>query len=364
MSPSSTTYSRLCAPNQRPLRRRAGARTTRTQTDGWPRNIGLMLDDVTATGRLARDDEIATWQVEGWVLIDGLVDSPTIDAALEDVWNHLPRPEKFHADPARYIPPGKETEQLRRGYPKLAEHGPAFRPEQHRWGREFPFVGSGALNRLAVHPAIVDFAERALQTNNLRVYQVGLAAKYTGDADYEQPMHTDRNHSFLPAVDGPPWWHIEIFLYLSDVDDDCAPTHLVSLRDSHGRSTNATFLPDEDPELYAAERGAAAKRGSLVAYRNDVFHRGVDITRPGGSRFKFNVGYKVADIEWIGYNSMQSKATHPGWIQFVEGSTPRDLELFGFPPPAHHVWTTQLIDETQLRYPNLNLEPWRHALPH
>jgi hypothetical protein len=314
------------------------------------------------TGRFARDDEIETWHRDGWVLLDGLVATETIDAALDDVWNQLPRPEKFHADPARYIPAGKETEELRRGYPEMPEHGPAFRPEQHRWGRDFPFWGNGALNRLVVHPAIVDFAERALQTRDLRVYQTGLSAKYTGDADYEQPMHTDRNHSFLPAFPGPPWWHVETFLYLSDVDDDCAPTHLVARGDSEGRSTNSIFMPADDPELYASERGASGVRGSLMAYRNDVFHRGVDITRPEGSRFLFNVSFKVADVEWVGYDSAQSKATHPGWTQFVEGSTPRELELFGFPPPGHRVWTTALIDATAERYPKLDLDPWRHAL--
>ena len=95
-------------------------------------------------GRLARDDEVAAWRDDGWVLIDGLVGTDTIDAALDDVWKLFPRPERFHADPARYIPPGKQTAQLRRGYPELPEHGPAFRPEQHRWGREFPFWASGA----------------------------------------------------------------------------------------------------------------------------------------------------------------------------------------------------------------------------
>ena len=136
-------------------------------------STSAVMQDLRMPGRLARDDEVKTWQQEGWVLLDGLVDTDTIDAALEDVWNVLPRPEKFHADPDRHTPAGKETARLRRGYPEMPEHGPAFRPEQHRWGREFPFWGSGALNRLTVHPAIVDFMERALQTPDIRVYQTG-----------------------------------------------------------------------------------------------------------------------------------------------------------------------------------------------
>jgi len=313
-------------------------------------------------GRLARDDEVATWRDNGWALIDGLVETDTVDAAIDDVWRLLPRPERFHADPGRYIPAGKETKQLRRGYPELPEHGPAFRPEQHRWGGEFPFGGSGALDRLAVHPAVVDFAERALETTDIRAYQTQISGKYTGDADYEQPMHTDRNHSLLPPPNGPPWWHLETFLYLSDVDEGCAPTRLVSRPDSEGRSTNSVFMPEEDPDLYARERSAIGMRGSLLAYRNDVFHRGADITKPGGARFVLNVSFKVAGLDWVGYHSVQPTATHPGWVRFVEGSTPRQLELFGFPPPGHPVWTAALVDATAQRYPKLDVEPWRRCL--
>ena len=94
-------------------------------------------------------------------------------------------------------------------------------------------------------------------------------------------MHTDRNHSFLPPRMEPPWWHVETFLYLSDVDDGTAPTHLVSRRDSAGSSVNDIFMPDGAPGLYARERPARGVRGSLLAYRPDVFHRAVPMTRTG-----------------------------------------------------------------------------------
>jgi hypothetical protein len=310
-------------------------------------------------GRFARDDEIATWQRDGWVVAEELLDGDTIDAALADVWSFFPKPEKFHDDPARFTPLGRDTATLRRGYPEMPEHGPWFRPEQHRWGHDFPFMGSGALNRLYVHPALVDFAERALQTSDLRLYQAHVSARYTGDADYEQPMHTDRNHSYLPAVPGPPWMHVEMFVYLTDVDDDCAPTHAVKLADSGDRSSNEIFFPEQDPDLYAHERAAVAPRGSVLAYRNDVFHRGVNITRPRGARFLTAVAFRNTAADWMGYLAPQSKSTHPGWTRFVEESTPRELELFGFPPPGHEVWTAELLAATQVRYPKLDLDPWR-----
>jgi hypothetical protein len=99
----------------------------------------------------------------------------------------------------------------------------------------------------------------------------------------------------------------------------------------------------------------------LLAYRNDTFHRAVDMERPDGARFLLNVSFKRADVEWIGYHLPQSHAGDPAWTQFVEESTPRELALFGFPPPGHEVWTAAMLDLTQERYPNLDLAPWRAA---
>jgi hypothetical protein len=214
-----------------------------------------------------------------------------------------------------------------------------------------------------VHPAVVDFAERALQTTDLRLYQIHVSAKYAGDANYEQPMHTDRNHSWLPAKNEPPWWHLETFLYLSDVDEGNAPTHLVPRDASRERATTVPLvMPDRDPELYAAELPAAGVRGSLLAYRTDVFHRGVDLVAPPSARFLLALAFKPAAVDWVGYNAYQSKSTSPDWVKFAERCTPRELELFGFPPPGHAIWDAALLDATAERYPGLDLTPWRDAL--
>jgi hypothetical protein len=311
----------------------------------------------------ARDEDIAAWHEEGWVLIEGLVPTGDIDAAAVDLGYVFPTGEQYHADPD-----GERDRWI--GHPAARPEiytwppdGPGFRPEQHRWQGHFPFPGSGALNRLTVHPAVVDFAERALQTTDIRLYQVHASAKYGGETNYEQPMHTDRNHSWLPAKNQPPWWHLETFLYLSDVDEGNAPTRLVPRHASGDRATTVPLvMPQRDPELYAAELPAPGVRGSLLAYRNDVFHRGVDVESPDGARFLLALAFKVAGTEWIGYESYQSRSTSPDWVKFAEASTPRELELFGFPPPGHPVWDAALLDATALLYPALDLAPWRDAL--
>jgi hypothetical protein len=313
---------------------------------------------------LASEDEVTTWQEQGWVVVHGLISADEIEAAAADLPSMFPTAEDYHADPAGTVEkwqgrPGKSAE----GY-VWPDEGPGFRPEQHRWRREFPFAGSGLLNRMCTHQSIVDFAARALGTEDIRLYQAGISAKYTGETNYEQPMHTDRNHSWLPPVARAPWWHLETFLYLSDVDAESAPTHLVSLQDSVGRKpTMPLYLPDWDAELYAAEKPAVGVRGSLLAYRPDVFHRAVDLQAPGGSRFLLNVSYKVAGQDWVGYDQMQSRAVDPQWDAFVAASSLRELALFGFPQPGHPIWDEELVDALTERYPGLDVSPWRDALP-
>jgi len=313
--------------------------------------------------RVATDAEIATWREDGWVLLEGLVGTDEIDAAVEELHEVLPSTDEYHADPQGV------TERLK-GHPAKPkedhvwpEKGPGFRVDQQRWMAAFPFAGSGVLNRLCVHASVVDFAQRALGTSDIRLYQAQASAKYSGLTNYEQPLHTDRNHSWLPAVGATPWWNLEGFLYLSDVTENENPTRMVSVRDSTTiTSPYPVTFPQMDPDVYAAERPCVGVRGSYLAYRSDVWHRGTDFAEPGTARFLMALAFKRAGQDWIGYDTQQSRSTGVEWTTFVEGSTVRELELFGFPPPGHPIWSEELLDQTAERYPKLDLTPWRDCL--
>ena len=88
----------------------------------------------------------------------------------------------------------------------------------------------------------------------------------------------------------------------------------------------------------------------------------MDLTAARGARFLLNVSYKVAGSDWIGFHSPQARATSSHWVSFVEGSSARELELFGFPPPGDRAWTSELLDATAERYPALDVTPWRSTL--
>ena len=307
--------------------------------------------------RLASEAELEQWRTEGWVVLEGLIGTDEIDAALPDLWQLYPTPEEYYGDPE-----SEKVQVFHSGSPFLRKIDltgtPYAQADQFVGLRQFPWPGSGALNRLAVHASIVDFMERALGSDDLRLYQLMTWAKYAGDTDYEQEHHTDLNHSWLPPISDDPWLHVEGFLFLCDIDEGNGPTHVVSRSDDGGLSRDARYTRDVAPQIYEKERKATGVRGSYLAYRTDVLHRGVNLTRPGSSRFLMNISGRRAEHDWIGYHAFQSR----GLAQFVEGRTPRELALLGFPSPGHPVWTEELVERTSRRYPGLDMAPWRKAL--
>ena len=128
------------------------------------------------------------------------------------------------------------------------------------------------------------------------------------------------------------------------------------------KAITPVVMPDVDPGLYESEHKATGVRGSFLAYRSDVFHRGGPFGSAERARFVLAIAFKRAGQDWIGYNQAQSRSTDREWIRFAERSTPRELELFGFPPPGNPIWDEDLLGLTALRYPKLDLGPWRMAL--
>ena len=162
--------------------------------------------------------------------------------------------------------------------------GPAFRPEQHRWGREFPFYGSGRLNRLCVHPCDRRLRRARARHDRHPAVPGAVSAKYAGDANYEQPMHTDRNHSFLPPRIGAA---VVARRVRSSTSRTSTRARADASRDPRAtrrgvRRQQRSSCPTTHRSCTRREH-AAGPRGSLLAYRPDVFHRGVDLTRPEGA---------------------------------------------------------------------------------
>ncbi len=244
-----------------------------------------------------------------------------------------------------------------------------FNPAQFTGVEVVPLDCSPALNLIGVHPALVAFAKAALKTDAVHLYQCQAWAKFTGDADYDQPFHCDFvNHTLTAPSEDSAKNCVTIFSYFTDVTDAHGATHYVTRPDSAKvAGPEATLNPD--PAAQAAlqaglrkyERSSASPAGTAIAYTTDVYHRGTNLTAPGGHRYALMACYKKAGDESIGFTAWQFHHTRP-WARIFDHATPEQLACFGVQPPGDPFWTETTLARAQTRYPNWDLTPYREAL--
>jgi hypothetical protein len=288
--------------------------------------------------------EQAQWEEDGWCLARGLLPPEHVDAARCALPDLVPTAEEFadDVDPERNEP---------------------FRIDSHRVMPRFPFEDA-ALNDIVVHDRIIDLAEQVLGLTDLRLYQAMLSAKYSQAAlSDEQLLHVDfGNHTLVVPRHEPGYQQLEMFVYLSDVTPETAATRMVSRRLTSHIQVERTYLSQTDyADLYEAEVPACGPAGSILAYRPDVYHRGVRMTAPRAARFMLHVSYKPADTDWLGSYGLPNAGEDMSWYRFVQHATERQLTVLGFPPPGHPYWTARTLEGVAARYPMLDLSPWREA---
>lgn len=289
--------------------------------------------------------EKAQWEEEGWTLVDGIFSAEEVRAAQDALPALFPTAEEFAADidPARNEP---------------------FRVDSYAVMPAFPFE-SAALNQLVLHDAIIDLAQEILGVEQIRLYQGMVSAKYAeGAPDDEQLLHVDYgNHTLVVPRTDVGYQHLELFIYLTDVTPEKAATRMVSRRLTTDIPVERTYLnPTEYDHLYRSEVPASGPAGSVLAYRPDVYHRGVRMTAPGAARFMLHVSYKPVDTDWLGSQAWPGAAEGLAWHRFMQQTNVRQLTMLGFPTPGHPYWNEETLRGVGRRYPLLDLTPWREGV--
>lgn len=291
---------------------------------------------------------------DGFVVMPGYLSPGDLTGALDALADEFPTPDGFHDN----------TDD---------ERNARFRDE---FGgiTNFPF-SRAELSLIGVHHRLIDLATVLLGTSDLRVYSIEGWAKYTGAADYDQAHHRDYlNHSLLvPAAEQPPT-QVEMFVYLSDVPLELGPPSYVPRRYTQDMPALPNWYPPVDgardeheprwvsprgrPDLYEVEVRAPGPTGTVVAYRIETFHRGTALRAPRGARYTVHTNFRCADAEWVGRRSWIDVALTRSWHDFVTTATPRQLQLFGFPPPGHAYWSNETGNGVRQRYPGFNASAW------
>jgi hypothetical protein len=286
-------------------------------------------------------DAVTQWKEHGFVILPGYVPLNELTPAQPEIGMLFPTAQEFHD--------GIDE-------PRNAK----YRVDEFAGITNLPFA-SVELSLLAVHPRVIALAETMLGTEDLRVYSAEAWAKYTGAAAYDQLHHRDYlNHTILVPTEDPAFQQVEMFFYLSDVPEELGPPHFVSRTRTQGAATLPNWLSREGrPDWYAAEVSGAGPAGTVIAYSTTTFHRGTALTGPRGARYTLHMSYRAAATEWANRHAWANQSHEPAWYAFVERASIRQLLLFGFPPPGHPFWTEETLAAMALRYPRLDLAPFR-----
>ena len=321
------------------------------------------------------DDVVASWRRRGFSFVRGLF--------ADDLLARL-------YDEARAVvaPPGSTAAEGKRGF-----------------GGNLVFPSTIAeLNEVTLCEDLLRAVAELLGTEveDLRLTQSDLWPKYGRDAsrgaldNQDQRIHVDfPNHTMVHPA---PWdapEAVEMIVYLCDIADCSGPTAVVPregpddpayrwpIVDTPGigtldyvndKASAETYLADEHPELadwraslYARERYVDFRRGDVLFYRHDTWHRGTPMI-PGTLRLVHNLTFRRADCEWI-------STLHKGWAwsaysrgkffeRLLAGATLAQRAVLGFPQPGSRYWTNATIDAVEARHGpfGMDMTPYREAL--
>jgi len=242
------------------------------------------------------------------------------------------------------------------------DQAPAFNVEQFKNFESLPFACSPALNLIALHPRLIALAKKALQTNNVYLYQGQAWAKYTGEANYEQPFHCDfGNHTLTVPASEAIHNSITFIILVTDVTEALGPTHYVPKRLSKpiaGIEEALSKPTGLTKRLLPHSHSTAASAGTLFAYGIDVFHRGTNLVAPGGYRYVVTSCFKRADNTQIGYSAWPFHSGKP-WSNLLNHATPEQLNCLGIPLPKDPYWNEETLRLNALRWPDWDMAAWQ-----
>lgn len=274
---------------------------------------------------------------QGYLLVEGVLDGPELDRIQDELSYYFPTGQERHACPERY-----------RG---LTTDIP------------FPMTGP-ALNQVFVHPNVMSTVSSLIGTDDLRLSDAVLRAKYPTSTEGGLRLHVDfwgKNSLTYPRDDGP-FRQVLMIVYLSDVTEELGPTYVVPrehYRDDPLYPWKRTR--EEHPDMYALEQPIVAPAGSGLIVSMRTFHRGSKVTDPKGARFNAFVGYRAASCGWMETHHWGTGGEER-MRAFLEAATPHQRQAVGFPEPGHPYWNEETILGVSRRYPGMDMTPYRSAL--
>lgn len=285
---------------------------------------------------------------DGYVLVRDLLTPEEVAACRQELREHFPTFDELLAEPERYA--------------KLSKA--AF----------FPYAGP-TLNRVTVHPALIDLVERVVGTDDVRIGDSVLQAKYgtLAGPGRDQRLHNDawEGSSLVHPAEVGLFQRVFAIVYLTDVTEDLAPTYVVprSASEDAPLLTEAglgSYMRDDYPSLYEAERPLVAPPGAALITTGRTIHRGSAMRAARGHRFALFTNFHAAAATWQRSRtvvSLPGAPEGPAARRFMADATLKQRQLFGFPPAGHEYWTDETVRDIAKIYPDMDISPYARAVP-
>lgn len=278
----------------------------------------------------------------GYAVVPGVLSRREVKAGLAEVLRYFPTAGELTAAPQRY-----ETLMEQSAYLQV----------------EFPFIGD-TLNHVATHPSLVDAARRLIGTDDVVLSQSAIWAKYADTDTYGTDLHVDYegNTLVVPREEGD-YRQLNAILYYTDMTPDLGPTYIVPTDHTEGLPLWPPHRPREKyRSLYRHEIPILCPAGSALLFTMSTFHRASPVTNPQAARFSHHFVFRSVRHAFAGYHLWSRFGERPELQHFITHATPEQRSVIGFPPPGHDYWTPQTLAGVTLRYPGMDLNPYRKAL--
>ena len=311
---------------------------------------------------LLDQDQLDAFHRDGFILVEDLFDAKEMTAALNDM-EHIFYGKSY----VEYLEELDNTGITDSVEPtvtnSVAHYGDT------KYGRaQFP-TGFGALDRLIENDAYLDVFAQCLGTNDVSYCNAHLFMR-SGPTDKRHPDHSWQGYhpdhgtnTFLPLSRAVGTFdYVNSGVYLHDVDDDCAPMHVIP--GSHRQAADVVLRGGLDdirkiPE-FAEPIPTSAQAGSGLFYSSYLIHAAVPFENKRKQRAFWTLSMARGDTSrWTKlanpWNGPEQKFFQPFW----EKTTPRVRALFGWPEVGHAYYTETTLKGISMRFPNMDLSPYQ-----
>lgn len=204
---------------------------------------------------------------------------------------------------------------------------------------DFPY-GEQLFNQLIVDPDLIDFVQRALDTEDIHFRYAHNWAKYPDPSASQPGLHIDNvNNSLLPPCDDRRYAQISSWYFPEEVGEDQAPMRIIPK--PYGQDLSKKVL-------------LVVPAGTLMIFNTHLWHSATVFKGTEGQRYSVTRIYGRADHYWESMFCYTSLGLKERFAVFIGSLTAREREFFRFPPAGHSYYNGQTLALLEEQYPGWN----------